>query len=83
MLSSASSIESSCLILFSKLLILRYSFFNCTEKTLLPESSVPGPWLGRPSNRAEDAEEPSVVEDKVKAEDEIDAAYDDVDDAET
>jgi hypothetical protein len=39
--------------------------------------------LGPPSKRAEDAEEPSVVEDKVKVEEEIEAAYDDVDDAET
>ena len=33
---STSSIESSCLILISRLVTLRYSFFNCTEKTLLP-----------------------------------------------
>jgi hypothetical protein len=38
---------------------------------------------GPPSKRAEDAEEPSIIEDKVKAEDVIEAVYDDVDDAET
>jgi hypothetical protein len=50
------------------------------EKTLLPESSVP--WLGRPSNKAEEVEEPSVVDDRVKVDDATDAAYDDVDEAE-
>jgi len=48
----------------------------------VPESSVPLP--GRPpSNNADDADDPSVVEESVKLEEEMDAAYDDVEEAET
>jgi hypothetical protein len=69
---SPSSIEdptnhSSCFIFVSNAL---YSFFNCIEKTPFPESSVPFPW---PSKRAEEAEEPSVVEESANAEEDIDA----------
>ena len=49
---------------------------------MFQESSVPGHLLGHLS-KSEDAEEPSVVEDNIKAEDEIEAPYDDVYNGET
>jgi len=54
----------------------RYRFFNCIEKTLFPESSVPFPWPcpPRPSKRAEEAEDPSVVDESVNADEDIEAA---------
>jgi hypothetical protein len=53
---------------------MSYSFFSCIEKTL--ESFVPFPWPcpPRPSKRAEEAEEPSVVDESVNAEEDIDEA---------
>ena len=51
--------------------------------TVFQESSVPGHLLEHLSKSAEDAEEPSIIEDKVKAEDKIEASCDDVDNAET
>ena len=73
MTSSASSMESSCLTLILRLVISRYNFFNWTEKTLFPSWSR----FGLPSKRAEEADEPSVVDERVKA------VYDEVEEADT
>ena len=62
--------ESSCLTLVSRFVISLYNFFNWTEKTLLLAWS----WFGFPSKRAEEADEPSVVDESVKADEEIEAA---------
>jgi hypothetical protein len=75
---SPSSIEdptklSSCLIFVSK--FDNALLFNCIEKTLFPESSVPLTWPCPPwpSKRAEEADNPLVVDDSVDAEEGIDA----------
>ena len=70
MISSVSSMKSSCLTLVSRFVISLYNFFNWGEKTLLPAWS----WFGLPSKRAEEVDEPSVVEERVKADEEIEAA---------
>ena len=51
-------------------------FFSYIEKTLFPKSSVPFPWpcLPQPSKRAEEAEDPSVLDESVNVEEDIDAA---------
>src|SRR6266545_5391830 len=78
---STSSVEdptklSSCLIFVSKFDNALYSFFNWIEKTLFLESSVPFPWPCPPwpSKRAEEADNPSVVDDSVNADEDIDVA---------
>ena len=70
MTSSVSSMGSSCLTLVSRFVISRYNFFNCTEKTLLLAWS----WFGFPSKRADEVDEPSVVDERVNADEEIEAA---------
>lgn len=56
----------------------RYNFLSCAAKALVPLCS-----RCCCSNNAEEAEDPSVVELKVKFEDVIECAYDEVEDAET
>ena len=64
---SVSSMESSCLTLVSRFVICRYNFFNWSEKTLVLAWS----WFGLPSKRAEEVDDPSVVDERVKVDDEI------------
>lgn len=40
-------------------------------------------WFGLPSKRAEEVDEPSVVDERVKADEETEAAYDEVEEADT
>ena len=74
--SSSASSPSSRDTLASKREISRYSRLSCAERTVPAVSD-----RGLPSNNAEEADEPSV--ERVKLDDNVDCAYDDVDEAET
>jgi len=49
--------------------------------TLFDESPVRWLWFCRPSKRADEADDASVVDESVNAEDAIEGAYEDVEDA--
>jgi len=64
--SSVSSMESSCLTLASRLEISRYNLFNWWAKILFSARSS--------SKRDEEVEDSSVVDERVNADEEMEAA---------